>query len=727
MAQHKRRHRQSQAQDGPLPSSADGQTARPNFARSSGIVLLVALLIVCYVVLFYGAHGFRQQILSLLFVPDVVMRSWGANGELALGMVDRLPLLAVALGILAIAWASGSLFVRGWKLDARLTRLETELFSIGLGLSLWSIWTLLVGLMGLLAQTWLVWLPAVPIASLAGFQMAARRAELTEPRAPTNRSSDWLWPSMLLLGVPFVLLYVLAAVLPPRPMLEFDVMEYHLQVPKEWFAAGRITFLPHNVYGNMPLGAEMFSLLGMTLMPGEDGWWYGALVGKTIMGLTPVLTALLLYAAGKRLGSTTAGVVSALVYLSTPWIHLVSVTGRNEGVLAFYLALAVYAVWLWRREPSESEPSPVAQLHFLKLAGFFAGSAAAVKYTAVPLVVLPLLLAVAFAERRFAWRPAAIFLVGALAACGLWYAKNAALAGNPVYPLAGSLFGGETRTPEKIAQWQNAHRVPPYSLGELASESQRLLIGSTWLSPLLVPLAALALLAVPHRRTAFWLAALLVFYLVGWFLFTHRLDRFWVPAIVLVAWLAGIGATWSTLGAWRHILVTLLFWGLVSNFLVIASAWYVPDAEEQLADNRFAVSLASLREANLSAAHRYLNEHCPRGYSVLLVGAAQPFDLTVPTLYNTSFDDVWFDRLLKDRDRSARQKALREQKIAYVLVHWGEIERYRSPGNYGFSDYITRELVSQELVKPKLWRKVLASRGGEWEIYEVIGAVPLPE
>ncbi len=53
-----------------------------------------------------------------------------------------------------------------------------------------------------------------------------------------------------------------------------------------------------------------------------------------------------------------------------------------------------------------------------------------------------------------------ITLLGLSVTCVPWYAKNWWLTGNPVYPLAASVFGGQTLTPEKIAQWQAAHRVP---------------------------------------------------------------------------------------------------------------------------------------------------------------------------------------------------------------------------------------------------------------------------
>ena len=64
--------------------------------------------------------------------------------------------------------------------------------------------------------------------------------------------------------------------------VEFDVREYHLQVPKEFYQSGRISFLPHNVYGNMPLGSEMLPLAAMVA---TDDWWFGALVGKAMIAL----------------------------------------------------------------------------------------------------------------------------------------------------------------------------------------------------------------------------------------------------------------------------------------------------------------------------------------------------------------------------------------------------------------------------------------------------------
>ena len=110
-----------------------------------------------------------------------------------------------------------------------------------------------------------------------------RQEEVTSPFAQGGMSR-WLWPA-----VPFAVLIVLGGMVPPW---EFDVREYHLQVPKEWFRAGRVDFMPHNVYGNMPLGAEMHALAAMAAAGGDDAWWPGAIAGKTIIACFAPLTAL---------------------------------------------------------------------------------------------------------------------------------------------------------------------------------------------------------------------------------------------------------------------------------------------------------------------------------------------------------------------------------------------------------------------------------------------------
>ena len=97
--------------------------------------------------------------------------------------------------------------------------------------------------------------------------------------------------------------------------------------------------------------------------------------------------------------------------------------------------------------------------------------------------------------------------------------------------------------------------------------------------------------------------------------------------------------------------------------------------------------LAHLRDdpERVAPWHRYFNR-LPDVGRLLLVGDAQPFDLTVPVLYNTCFDDSIFEQLVKDRSTERARAALTQRGITHVYVDWSEIDRYRR--TYGFTDFV---------------------------------------
>ena len=136
---------------------------------------------------------------------------------------------------------------------------------------------------------------------------------------------------------PFVVVMILGSML---PSIDFDVLEYHLQGPKEYYQAGRIAFLPHNVYTSMPFGVEMLHLAAMEVM---GDWWWGGLAGQVLVALFAPAAAVLIAGAAARGGSSRAGWIAAVIYLSTPWIYRVAVLAYVEGPLCFYHAALVWA------------------------------------------------------------------------------------------------------------------------------------------------------------------------------------------------------------------------------------------------------------------------------------------------------------------------------------------------------------------------------------------------
>ncbi len=160
----------------------------------------------------------------------------------------------------------------------------------------------------------------------------------------------------------------------------------------------------------------------------------------------------------------------------------------------------------------------------------------------------------------------------------------------------------------------------------------------------------------------------------------------WVPILPVVSLLAGLGAAWTNARNWRAPLIAFVVFGLASNFVVLVSG--------PLGDNRFLADYGVLRRDPLrvDAWHLYLNEHTGEVAGVLLVGDAQPFDLEVPALYNTVFDDSVLEQLVGGRTPDEARRALAERGISHVYVNWGEVHRYRSPGNYGITEFIQPEV-----------------------------------
>ncbi len=606
--------------------------------------------------------------------------------------------------------------------DRRWRAAERLVLAFGIGAGVVSLATLAIGLAGFMNRTTvLVTLVFAALAALAELGDWVRRY-LRDFRA-TPRGSPAAAFALGLGGAAAGLFLVISLFGAALPATDFDVRAYHLQGPKEFYLAGRIEFLPHNVYTSMPFGTEMLSLVGM-IVAGD--WWWGALVGQVVLATFAPMTALGVLAIGRRLFSPAAGWLAALVYLTTPWVYRISIIPYTENALCFYLLASVLALVLAVQQADGSR-----RVRLWLVAGLLAGVAAACKYTALTSTVLPMgLAAVAcpWLRRDRAtgpWRlrdcmyPALALVLGVIVSFGPWLAKNAAVTGNPVYPLFFDILGGRNWTAEKNARWEWGHRVPLFvrlgltqpPAGRVAGREDhqhgitpRLLrqnfidvtAQADWLSPLLFGLAPLALLCRGGRRAAGWLWLAVVFLFFQWWLLTHRIDRFWVPLIPLVAVLAGAGATWTADRGWQRFIAAVFAATVFFNFSYCTTGL--------CGDNRYNADLVRGRDPS-DAAVNWMNEHLPSNARVLAVGAADLFHLDRTVVYNTVFDNCIFEQLVRDQPPADAARRLGE-RATHVYVNWTEIERYR--GTYGYTDYVTprvfRDLVVAGVLRP-LWKQ----------------------
>ncbi len=532
--------------------------------------------------------------------------------------------------------------------------------------------------------------------------------------------------------------YLLAGTIPP---FEYDMLEYHAQGAREIFETGRISFAEHNVYLNMPLGAEMFYLAGILLSPFKnagnlDALCIGVTGGKFFLAFTPLFCALGAALFARRLtedrdSSQLLQPAAALSVLAMPEIFQVSANGLNDVLLGLMTLGTVYVLFT----ALQKEPASNGQNGLLFISGITAGFAAACKYTAIPFTVLPsavfiFLFSLRNIPRRRCLMPILCFSAGSLAAGGGWYIKNLILTGNPFYPLAFTFFGDRTGawTLAKNARWNAAHSAHSFGISDFLTDITRILTDN--FTSLILPLfTILLILFLPgifrrsEKRSTFFPVLYLSSFLFLWWFFTHRLIRFLVPAlplagaIAVIFWYRGYSmAEWKPLRR-----CYFLLWGACALYALLLNLISVPGilAPVNLLANdpqRYGTAAVALAQCPPE------DEFHP---VLLLIGDARGFAYrNRPILYNTCWDNSRMaDFLPKGKDNlpllnwTEDQAAEIKQKfhlkrIGMVLVDRNEINRFLSSGNYGLTDKeYTDQAIFENLVKYEVLERLPSPSG----------------
>ncbi len=296
---------------------------------------------------------------------------------------------------------------------------------------------------------------------------------------------------------------------------------------------------------------------------------------------------------------------------------------------------------------------------------------------------------------------------------GPWLGKNIIDTGNPVYPLGYSVFGGRHWDRDQDAKWWRAHGPRRVAWEDLAGSFLDVAARSDWQSPLYVALAPLALLRRDRRGLVVALWGYVLYLFLTWWLLTHRVDRFWIPLLPILAILSGVGADWTRSRVWSMILITVLGVSIVSNA--------ANDSSVLCGNNQWTDDLSTLRTTIPELINEPLakleNTVLPPGAKVLLVGQAAVFFFDRPMIYNTVFNHETIETIARDRSPEQVRQSLRERGITHVYVDWQEIDRYRAPDHYGFTEFVTPNLFAG-FVKAGALRPPL-SIGLQHELYAV--------
>ena len=586
-------------------SVAPEQTPHVPFWERRGTVLLAAVSLFLFVFFFYAGSAWVASLYRLLtdglwvLLWFCAMLGVGAWLWRAFGLGGKHPGIAtmVALGIGCFSLLTLGLGLAGW-----LNR-GLAMILIGVGIAL-----LLVRFIG--------------DPGVKSFSLAARLQERVD-------WTSWLW----LIVVPFFAIAVLGALMPPGVLWPgephyYDVLEYHLQVPREWYQAGRILPLHHNVFSYFPFNVEMHYLLAMHL---HGGPWAGMYLAQLIhVAMIALSVAAVAGFVGRR------GIVGVLIAASTPWLTLLAPVAYNEGGLLLFGTLAIG--WAWRAVHSLEDRGRV-----MALAGVMAGFACGVKLTAVPMLLAAIPIGFIFASlmrRERKWiKPVCVFVLAGLVVFSPWLIRNFIWTHNPVFPEAMSIFGRAHFTPEQVDRWRLAY-VPPSgerSLDARLHASWKQIFADWRYGFVLIPAGLFVIVRGAKWRDTAFAASLLFLWLCFWLFFTHLQSRFFVLAIPVLAMLVA------------RIQTPILRWSAVCGVLFQAATGLLNLHAE--IGNRLEYCLPMDSYPTPSDASKAIDA----GRDLYLIGEAKAFAYEMPMSrlrYRTVFDvdlhgrdpvDAWFD------------------------------------------------------------------------------------
>ncbi len=400
-----------------------------------------------------------------------------------------------------------------------------------------------------------------------GLILLVRKA--TDPRA-RKATDPATWPAppwTMLLALPLLGLLLVAVTIPAGQMWRteafgYDVLLYHLQLPREWANMGHITGLEHNVYSYLPnlVEAGYFNILMLEANVGR--MIYTAQVYHASFAL---LSGLLLFAVARRFVSAIPAGLALPLCLGLPWVIITGSLAYNEMVMIAFGAAGLFAL---------VQPK-VPMLRRGITVGLLCGPAILAKPTGGFMIVLPMLAVCFFKpwllvietdeeitskslikQAQKAWLVALVIVATALLTISPYLVRNAIWTGNPVFPFAADWLGRGHWTTIQVERWNHGHHSPGLNLHALIA------LGRQWFFntgfggvggfehqgtemarfprefglPLFWLLAlaglVLSLWRQSTRKVGLMLATFLAVQVLGWLLLTHQQARFMLPSLI---------------------------------------------------------------------------------------------------------------------------------------------------------------------------------------------------
>ena len=356
----------------------------------------------------------------------------------------------------------------------------------------------------------------------------------------------------------------------------YDALAYHLELPKEWLAAGALQPLRHNVYSAFPSFVEgaylqLFSLVPSNANPAHTA----ALAPQMLHALLAVCAAWMVATTAETIASGTqrrrswTRAIGWCGFLGIPWVIVTGSLAYNEMAVLLMLAAAML-VWT-ARDHSGPCRTGIAL-------GLLLGAAVGAKLVATGMVVVPFACWALLTMRSthepstgislsetptvttsaqrttspllFVTVSAMVTALTALLVLAPWLLRNHAATGSWTFPFAVPFLAGADGNvwwdTEQMTRFAAGHAAAPgtsISTRFSALRDAAFLYGfdtapinepwlPQWSIAFWIGSAAIVVLLIRMRRQGIALGAMLVAQLAFWMFATHMKSRFLLPCAV---------------------------------------------------------------------------------------------------------------------------------------------------------------------------------------------------
>ena len=582
----------------------------------------------------------------------IVLSSWIA-GQSPLGQKISF-YLGSLVAVLVVAWGCVGVGERmGRALDLRMHPAEALPVWFALGQGAVGSLVLLMGLAGAFD------LPGVSfglLVALGTLAYAGLRRNAKDFLGAVRFRSGAAEALLAFVGLAGLAVAFLLCFLPP---FEYDVLGYHMALPKRWLDAGRIHWTPDHVFGAFPLLIEMFFYLGLS-------WGQETFANLWVWTNLFFLALFTVGAVRDEQGRSTW--LGPALLAGSPLCMRTASSAYNDLPLAMYALMALIVLWRGIQRGDRG---------WTMAAGLLAGFGMASKYHGF---VFGWGCACLFCWAVLGGKSAFVSLVRFTAFAWLavspWLVRNVVWTGNPFFPLLSGWLGGGMLEAH-VSAFSRAHAPPSFGLGSLLQALAAIVLSFG---------GALALLPWAVAKSKRAVRAFLVLMggtLLFWLVATNRVDRFLCYSVAVwsfllcLLWLRELDApfrpSWVAGIVGGAGLAQLLCFVSTCQVLGLLDPVLGARARDEFLDTH----------VQCHAISRVLNDIAAPGDRAIMVGEARTysFDTPVSTSYPFATPPI-VSSMEQSRSPSELRDRLSEQGFAFLLLNVPSAERLAQAYDY---------------------------------------------